>query len=569
MPPWAPTIAQPDGLLLLQQETPSDGSCARSPPPPPPLPPKSATELLLLRGAARHRHEEEQHTHGRGRQRFLPELKGGDVPRLALSDRRARDLIGRGLPVVLTGGAVLGTDTPAGGWTAEKLLRHLTGTSQVAVVAPACTDRRFTYFNAEAHLGDYGTVPARSVTKQHVKVDATLAQSMQQQQQHDIEETGTASTTSTTTATVPYLQIRVFHAHAGGFGASELPAPLMRELQPSINERALRDIQTLGRFGPLVLSQCFVSPTDALSPCHFDEQHNVYVQLSGRKSFLLFAPDHATPHLVPFPKHHCADRRARTDIEGSAASSASLGALPCGGDSGWGWGLGLWGGDRDGPSTGADKAGHAALEGLRGSGVEAVLEAGDTLVLPAMWWHHVHALGAGSVSVSFWMARSSSAGEEAASSKAVVAAAAADHDKAERVSEKVGSAGDEHDDGTFHALRLRLAREAEAVVGEVLGPLNARAFFLRLSWRCKQPWAQASPLDAMEERYEWPVGYPLNHEAWPDDLAQAEADREDTLLIEPLLQDWLLRRLADLLGDAASARAFVTAYLGERRFDGL
>ena len=194
--------------------------------------PPNPRPALRPTGGAHH-----QHTHGRRRQRFLPELKGGDVPRLALSDRRARDLIGRGLPVVLTGGAVLGTDTPAGGWTAEKLLRHLTGTSQVAVVAPACTDRRFTYFNAEAHLGDYGTVPARSVTKQHVKVDATLAQSMQQQQQYDIEETGTASTTSTTTATVPYLQIRVFHAHAGGFGASELPAPLMRELQPSINER--------------------------------------------------------------------------------------------------------------------------------------------------------------------------------------------------------------------------------------------------------------------------------------------------------------------------------------------
>ena len=117
-----------------------------------------------------------------------------------------------------------------------------------------------------------------------------------------------------------------------------------------------------GGFGGLVLSQCFVAPLDALSPCHYDEQHNVFCQVSGRKSFLLFAPDHAAPHLAPYPQHHCADRRARTDIEGSAAALAVQGARAC---------------------VLGDGTGGAPHDALRGSAVEAVLEPGDTLILPA------------------------------------------------------------------------------------------------------------------------------------------------------------------------------------------
>lgn len=39
------------------------------------------------------------------------------------------------------------------------------------------------------------------------------------------------------------------------------------------------------------VSQLFVAPAHALSPCHYDTHHNVFAQLAGSKSFLLFAPD--------------------------------------------------------------------------------------------------------------------------------------------------------------------------------------------------------------------------------------------------------------------------------------
>ena len=89
----------------------------------------------------------------RRRRRYLAELKGGDVPRCAPSDPHALELLRRGLPVVLTGGAIFGRDTAVGRWTATTLIQRLAGTEQAALVAPPAAARRFAFYNRKNHVG--------------------------------------------------------------------------------------------------------------------------------------------------------------------------------------------------------------------------------------------------------------------------------------------------------------------------------------------------------------------------------------------------------------------------------
>ena len=47
---------------------------------------------------------------------------------------------------------------------------------------------------------------------------------------------------------------------------------------------------------------------------HFDSDHNVFVQLIGRKRFVLWAPNQ-TAHLCPFPRLHPLWHKSRADFE--------------------------------------------------------------------------------------------------------------------------------------------------------------------------------------------------------------------------------------------------------------
>ena len=76
----------------------------------------------------------------------------------------------------------------------------------------------------------------------------------------------------------------------------------------------------------------------------------------------------------------------------------------------------------------------------------------------------------------------------------------------------------------------------------------------------------------------WPLEYPLDTSSFADDCEageqpgtaeeRAEADRAKTLLIEPLLQNFLLHRLASVLGPSEVV-TFLSDHLGARRFEGL
>ena len=58
----------------------------------------------------------------------------------------------RGIPVVLTGGAVISRGLA---WTASSVIARLQGTEQAALVAPPAAARRFSFYNKRNNAGGY------------------------------------------------------------------------------------------------------------------------------------------------------------------------------------------------------------------------------------------------------------------------------------------------------------------------------------------------------------------------------------------------------------------------------
>ena len=113
---------------------------------------------------------------------------------------------------------------------------------------------------------------------------------------------------------------------------------------------------------------------------HYDEMSNTYVQLSGRKRFLMLAPpDMLACHI--FPYDHPSDRQCQFDLPSDVSSGGGTAA--------------------DGGTT-ADFAQYPEARGIKNV-YEVTLSPGDVLVMPAHVLHHVEALGL-SISVNLWMA---------------------------------------------------------------------------------------------------------------------------------------------------------------------
>lgn len=113
-------------------------------------------------------------------------------------------------------------------------------------------------------------------------------------------------------------------------------------------------------YSPFRVLQLFVSHRDHLSYLHFDEQPNLFLQISGRKRWLIFPPE--VP-LRPFGPNSIRARRSSVDVFEKID------------------------GDDD---------------NLRGAGIEVLLEPGDCLFVPPYWWHHVHTVTEECVSIAIW-----------------------------------------------------------------------------------------------------------------------------------------------------------------------
>ena len=115
--------------------------------------------------------------------------------------------------------------------------------------------------------------------------------------------------------------------------------------------------------GELSSNLLLIGQSGNTTPCHYDEQQNLFAQLHGSKRVVLFSPaDFGC--LYPFPLHHPSDRQSQVDLY-----HPDLRRFP--------------------------KFAHARP-------LEAVLRPGDVLYLPQYWWHHIENLDDECVSLNFW-----------------------------------------------------------------------------------------------------------------------------------------------------------------------
>eukprot|EP00808_Paulinella_micropora_P012463 g60181.t1 len=107
----------------------------------------------------------------------------------------------------------------------------------------------------------------------------------------------------------------------------------------------------------------FIGMRDATTPVHFDQQENMFCQVSGRKEVYLWPPgDYKC--FYPFPVNHPCDRQAMVNPDRPDLHRF--------------------------PNFRFCRPHHV------------VLQPGDTLYLPAVWWHHFRNLDDLAISISFW-----------------------------------------------------------------------------------------------------------------------------------------------------------------------
>jgi len=140
----------------------------------------------------------------------------------------------------------------------------------------------------------------------------------------------------------------------------DLPADLQMDLLPSLFDKEFYP-DTIEKL-KIMEANIWIGVTDITTPVHYDLPHNFYVQLYGRKRFLLFPPDQ-WKYLYLFPRIHPSTRMSQVDW----LDPENIAMFPL-------------------------------LTSL-GPPYEVLLEPGDILYIPPYWGHHVSAVDF-SISVS-------------------------------------------------------------------------------------------------------------------------------------------------------------------------
>ncbi len=129
-------------------------------------------------------------------------------------------------------------------------------------------------------------------------------------------------------------------------------------------EREVQPLQELLLLNPSKSSiNVWIGQPHVIAHCHYDGYHNFYAQLHGTKRFTMFRPTN-WPGLYPYPFLHPSHAQAQVNL------------------------------------SDPEDVRHFPLV-AKAEAVEVVLEPGDLLYIPPLWFHHVESMNL-SISVNVW-----------------------------------------------------------------------------------------------------------------------------------------------------------------------
>uniref|UniRef100_A0A1B6JCP7 JmjC domain-containing protein n=1 Tax=Homalodisca liturata TaxID=320908 RepID=A0A1B6JCP7_9HEMI len=255
------------------------------------------------------------------------------IPRLSHDDPKVDELISQNKPVVITGSDLVKS---ALRWNLEYLEEHI-GSNKCTVVLSK--SHKFKYFDTDKvpHqlLADFKPDSRRV----NLKI-SEFSRRLRDWKKGDER---------------PYLQQMLNNTMGQG-----IVEDFLRFRWDWINDK-----QKKHSWGPLTFNLLLVGMEGNVTPCHYDEQQNLFAQIRGFKRCILFPPEQFEC-FYPHPVYHPYDRQSQVDF---------------------------------------DEPDHTRFPRFaEARGQEAVVGPGDVLYIPQFWWHHIECLmrGGYTVSVNFW-----------------------------------------------------------------------------------------------------------------------------------------------------------------------
>lgn len=247
----------------------------------------------------------------------------------------ANTLIERKIPVVLKGCTFA---TSALKWNTNYLLHHLRDSGHPVLIS---SSRSFPYYDTEKISGKYRLwsppVELRLATLQQFMGIA-----------REMERTNNGSHA--------YFQSLLY--------LNNDVSRQMHEDVMSFNYTWLMEMVTRMDWRQEMSNLLLIGMKSVVTPAHYDLLENFYLQIQGKKRWLLFSPD-SYPQLYPYPADHPHNRQSQVNF--------------------------------DDP----DYSRFPQFKSLHGQ--EVVLASGDVLYIPVHWWHFVEtSTDRTSISLNFW-----------------------------------------------------------------------------------------------------------------------------------------------------------------------
>jgi hypoxia-inducible factor 1-alpha inhibitor (HIF hydroxylase) len=284
------------------------------------------------------------------------------VPRCPFGSKAARALLEQRKPVILTHHTLVGG--AASKWTLDYLCQQMHG---LPCTVYSSSSRHFRYWDDEKNQAGYPFAADDHTAKLSMDIDefrrrlAGLASTGSAAPAEGVDSkdsaAGDGGDAAGGDASSGSQRLYLQTALVDGVGAE-----MMADFRAFDWEGVLATQQRLG-WGSLSSNLLLVGQKGNTTPCHYDEQQNLFAQLHGAKRVILFSPaDFGC--LYPFPMHHPCDRQSQVDLY-----APDLSRFPR----------------------------FRAARPL-----EAILQPGEVLYLPQYWWHHIENLDEACVSLNFW-----------------------------------------------------------------------------------------------------------------------------------------------------------------------